>query len=108
MENKMERNYREDQINEVEALDSIYCGELESKLPSIKLFVIIITRFIVFLTFVFDYFQSSPRILCTNSVSKSAPRTTTKRKRMASLATLCLPTPKSIRMKVHSLKSKTL
>ncbi|ETN61332.1 RWD domain-containing protein 1 [Anopheles darlingi] len=25
----MERNYREDQLNEIEALDSIYCGELE-------------------------------------------------------------------------------
>lgn len=25
----MERNYREDQTNEIEALDSIYCGELE-------------------------------------------------------------------------------
>lgn len=25
----MERNYREDQANEIEALDSIYCGELE-------------------------------------------------------------------------------
>ncbi|XP_055587394.1 RWD domain-containing protein 1-like [Uranotaenia lowii] len=25
----MERNYREDQCNEIEALDSIYCGELE-------------------------------------------------------------------------------
>lgn len=25
------RNYKEDQANEVEALDSIYCGELESK-----------------------------------------------------------------------------
>lgn len=25
----MERNYREDQSNEIEALDSIYCGELE-------------------------------------------------------------------------------
>lgn len=27
----MERNYKEDQRNEVEALDSIYCGEMESK-----------------------------------------------------------------------------
>lgn len=27
----MDRNYREDQENEIEALDSIYCGELESK-----------------------------------------------------------------------------
>lgn len=27
----MARNYREDQANEVEALDSIYCGEMESK-----------------------------------------------------------------------------
>lgn len=26
----MDRNYREDQANEVEALDSIYCGEMES------------------------------------------------------------------------------
>jgi len=25
----MERNYKEDQINEIEALDSIYCGEME-------------------------------------------------------------------------------
>lgn len=25
----MERNHREDQCNEIEALDSIYCGELE-------------------------------------------------------------------------------
>lgn len=28
----MIRNYREDQLNEIEALDSIYCGELEGKL----------------------------------------------------------------------------
>lgn len=28
----MERNYKEDQANEVEALDSIYCGEMESEL----------------------------------------------------------------------------
>lgn len=27
----MDRNYKEDQANEVEALDSIYCGEMESK-----------------------------------------------------------------------------
>lgn len=26
----MERNYKEDQTNEIEALDSIYCGEIES------------------------------------------------------------------------------
>lgn len=26
----MERNYKEDQTNEIEALDSIYCGEMES------------------------------------------------------------------------------
>lgn len=28
---RMERNYKEDQANEVEALDSIYCGEMESQ-----------------------------------------------------------------------------
>lgn len=28
----MERNYKEDQTNEIEALDSIYCGEMESML----------------------------------------------------------------------------
>lgn len=27
----MERNYKEDQTNEVEALDSIYCGEMEGE-----------------------------------------------------------------------------
>lgn len=27
----MARNYIEDQTNEIEALESIYCGELESK-----------------------------------------------------------------------------
>lgn len=25
------RNYKEDQNNEIEALDSIYCGEMDSK-----------------------------------------------------------------------------
>ena len=28
----MSRNYQEDQLNEIEALDSIYCGDMESKL----------------------------------------------------------------------------
>lgn len=27
----MARNYKEDQSNEVDALDSIYCGEMESE-----------------------------------------------------------------------------
>lgn len=27
----MTRNYKEDQQNELEALDSIYCGDMESK-----------------------------------------------------------------------------
>lgn len=27
----MERNYKEDQANEIEALDSIYSGDMESK-----------------------------------------------------------------------------
>lgn len=28
----MDRNYKEDQTNEVEALDSIYCGDMEGRL----------------------------------------------------------------------------
>lgn len=31
----MSRNYQEDQNNEIEALDSIYCGDMESKLLSL-------------------------------------------------------------------------
>jgi len=27
----MSRNYKEDQTNEVEALDSIYCGDMQSE-----------------------------------------------------------------------------
>lgn len=40
----MERNYREDQVNEVEALDSIYCGELESNahLDSVTLYNLVV------------------------------------------------------------------
>jgi hypothetical protein len=40
----MERNYKEDQANEIEALDSIYCGDMESKL--IDFFVSL--KFLVF------------------------------------------------------------
>lgn len=32
----MSRNYQEDQNNEIEALDSIYCGDMESKFASAK------------------------------------------------------------------------
>lgn len=35
----MERNYKDDQTNEIEALDSIYCGDMESKLPFITTFL---------------------------------------------------------------------
>lgn len=48
----MSRNYQEDQLNEIEALDSIYCGELEGKskyfgIIFIELMSMISTSFVV-------------------------------------------------------------
>lgn len=37
---KMERNYAEDQANEVEALESIYCDDIEGKLHISSIFTL--------------------------------------------------------------------
>lgn len=45
------RNYKEDQNNEIEALDSIYCGEMDSKFWFIKKWGYDIYIFLLFLAF---------------------------------------------------------
>lgn len=44
----MERNYKEDQLNEIEALESIYCGDMESKcLLFLRLKILVVTLIII-------------------------------------------------------------